>query len=299
MNALPDIRLANVLEYDGSTIEWEAVGAGEPLLWIEGGPGFWAHLARPDVALLADRFRAYLVNAPGCGRTSAPSEGADYGLDSSIRFVDDARNALGLERVTIMGHSWGGLAAVAYAAAYPDAVRRLVVIDGYAGVGSVEADAAEAESEAALDRVRNEPWFEEAVAAIPDWAPTEPEQIARFSSAWPLYFADPESEVARHHIARIRSELRWNLDFGRVWDPDPDVDLRPALANIRCPTLVIVGEHDFVCGPAWNRPIAEGIPGARFEIISGAGHMPQYEAADEVRRIIGEWLDATEVAPRR
>jgi pimeloyl-ACP methyl ester carboxylesterase len=64
-------------------------------------------------------------------------------------------------------------------------------------------------------------------------------------------------------------------------------------------TLVIVGEHDFVCGPAWNRPIAEGIPGARFEIISGAGHMPQYEAADEVRRIIGEWLDATEVAPQR
>jgi proline iminopeptidase len=299
VNALPDFRLENVVRFDGGTIEWEAIGAGEPLMWIEGGPGFWAHLARPDVALLAERFRAYLVNAPGCGRTSPPPEGEDYGLDSSVRFVDDARRALGLDQVTIVGHSWGGLAAVAYAAAHPEAVRRLMVIDGYAGVGSVEADAAEAEEEAALDRVRDQPWFADAVAAMPDWAPTEAEQISRFSPAWPLYFADPESEVARDHIARIRRELRWNLDFGRAWDPDPDVDLRPVLSGITCPTLVIAGEHDFVCGPTWNRPIAEGIPGARFDIIRGAGHLPQYEAADEVRRIIGEWLDGTEVANQR
>ena len=170
MNALSDIRLANVLEFDGRTIEWEAGGSGEALMWIEGGPGFWAHLARPDVALLADRFRTYLVNAPGCGRTSPPLEGADYGLDSSVRFIDDTRKALGLDRITVMGHSWGGLAAVAYAATYPDAVRRLVVIDGYAGVGSVDADAAEAEQQAALDRLRDRSWFADAVAAASDWA---------------------------------------------------------------------------------------------------------------------------------
>ena len=55
----PTFPLANLLELpDGRLAEWESIGSGEPLLWIEGGPGLPAHLARPDVALVADRFRA-------------------------------------------------------------------------------------------------------------------------------------------------------------------------------------------------------------------------------------------------
>ncbi len=57
---------------DGRTVEWEATGDGPPLMWVEGRPGFWAHLARPDVELVSDLFRCHLVNAPGCGRTSPP-----------------------------------------------------------------------------------------------------------------------------------------------------------------------------------------------------------------------------------
>ncbi|MCI4354748.1 MAG: alpha/beta hydrolase [Thermoplasmata archaeon] len=292
--ALLDIRLENLLELpDGRIVEWEAIGHGEPLLWIEGGPGLPAHLARPDVALIADRFRCHLVNAPGCGRTSPPRDPADYGLDGHVQFFEEVRLALGLPPVTVMGHSWGGLVGVSYAATVPAAVRRLVVIDGYLGDSSVDSAVASAERERALDRVRDRDWFAAALAGWVDDDPeaTEAEQCARFSPCWPLYFADPESGAGRDHIERIRREIRQNMDVLRAWDPEPPLDLGLALGRIACPTLVIVGQHDFVCGPVWNRPIAAGIPGAEYREITGVGHLPQYEAPDEFRRILFDWLE--------
>ena len=289
----PRYPLANLLELDdGRTVEWEAIGEGEPLLWIEGGPGLPAHLARPDVRLLGRRFRSHLVNAPGSGRTSPPETAAGYGLAEQVRFFDEVRRSLGLGPVTIMGHSWGGLVALALAIQVPSAVRRLILIDAYAGEASVEPEAAAAERDRAWDRIRDRPWFDDAVAtfAEPDDV-TGPELDERFKRCWPLYFAEPDSAEARPHVARLRRETRWNIDAVRAWSPEPALDYRPQLEHIRCPTLVIVGEHDFICGPSWNRPIASGIPGATYAEIPGVGHIPHYEAPEEVRAIVEGWLD--------
>ena len=284
----PTYPLANLLELpDGSMAEWEAIGSGEPLLWIEGGPGLPAHLARPDVELLADRFCAHLVNAPGCGRSSPP---ADYSLETHVRYFDDVRRALGLGRVTVMGHSWGGLVALALALGVPEAVERLIVIDGYAGEASVPEDTATVARDRALDRVRGESWFDEAVAVFGEGVGTARELDERFGSCWPLYFAEPDSPDSRAHIERLTRELRWNLDAANAWEPEPDVDLLPELPALRVPTLLIVGEHDFICGPAWNRPIADAIPGSVYAEIPGVGHFPQYEAPEAFRRSVLDWL---------
>ena len=75
---LRDFPLAEIVELDdGRIVEWESIGdpALPPLIWVEGGPGIWAHLARPDVELVSDVFHCHLVNAPGCGRTSSPASG--------------------------------------------------------------------------------------------------------------------------------------------------------------------------------------------------------------------------------
>jgi proline iminopeptidase len=289
---LSEFPLEHVLRLPGGrTVEWEAVGDGEPLIWVEGGPGFPAHLARPDVALVADRFRCHLVNAPGIGRTSPPAPPSDYSLDSHVAFFESVRNALGLGPVTVMGHSWGGLVAVAWAIQHSASVSRLIVIDGYLGDASVDPAHAAAERDAALHRLRDRPWLGAALGAIETETDDELEMIEGFSPAWPLYFAEPESPAARSHVERIRRELRWNMDVANAWAPEPPIDLRPQLGRIRCPTLVIVGEHDFICGPVWNRPIADGIRGARFELIRGAGHLPQYERPAAFRAVIDDWLE--------
>lgn len=293
MSALPQVKLANLGTLaDGRTVEWETVGSGEDLVWFEGGPGFWAHLARPDVALLADRFRCHLINAPGCGRTSPPALPSGYSIAGDITFYEETCAALGLGTITLMGHSWGGTLAVAFAAVHPERVRRLVVIDGWCGWPLVDKAAAEEEERRALDRVRDRAWFAAATAGHEDFhAMSEADWTFWFGGRFPLYFADPESALARPHVDRVRRECRMNMDADYKEDA---LDLRPFLGQVRCPTLVVAGEHDFICGPAWNRPIADGIAGAKFRVIAGTGHLPQYEAPDEFRAVLFDWMGQAE-----
>ena len=306
--SLIEYPLAEILTVaDGRTVEWEAVGDGPPLMWVEGGPGFWAHLARPDVELVSDVFRCHLVNAPGCGRTSPPADISGYGLPGIIVFFDEVRERLGLGPVTVMGHSWGGLVAAAWAAARPESVGRLVVIDGYPGSavdssGSVvDHHAARAERERGYARHASEPWYDAAVRALAEeedhgqgW--DEETWISRFDPAWPMYFADPYSPLAAPHLARVRAEVRSNRAMSNAWFGGvhhfDDIDILPSLAGVTCPSLVIAGQHDFICGPAWNQPIAAAIPAARYVEITGAGHAPHYEQPDAFRTELLDWLAA-------
>jgi proline iminopeptidase len=306
--SLIDYPLAEILPLeDGRTVEWEAAGDGPPLMWVEGGPGFWAHLARPDVALVSDLFRCHLVNAPGCGRTSPPAGISGYDLPGIIAFFEEVRDRLGLGQVTVMGHSWGGLVVAAWAAAHPQSVARLVVIDGHpgsiAGPGSgVDLYAGRAERDRAYARHASQPWYDAAVRALAedddqgsDW--DEETWISRFDPAWPMYFADPSSPLAAPHLARIRAEVRMNVAMARAWFGDAyhflGIDILPSLAEVRCPALVITGQDDFICGPAWNRPIAAAIPAARYVEIADAGHVPQYEQPDAFRAALLDWLATT------
>lgn len=290
------IELAQVTTLpDGRIAEWEALGEGsEPLVWVEGGPGLPAHLARADVVPVLDRFRCHLLNAPGSGRSTAPTSESGYDVERVVGFFEAWRQAVGLGPVTAMGHSWGGLIAPAWAALHPDGVQRVIVIDGYAGAGSVDSDEVAAEQQRALDRIRDRTWFADAWAA---WesattsSASEEEMASSFTRILPLYFAEPDEPVARQHIARVAREQRWDVAANAAWlDWREEMDYRPLLSQIRCPTLVIAGEHDFVCGPTWNRALADVIKGSRFVVMPGVGHLPQYEEPAAFRRIIDAWL---------
>jgi pimeloyl-ACP methyl ester carboxylesterase len=69
-------------------------------------------------------------------------------------------------------------------------------------------------------------------------------------------------------------------------------DSRPGLGAITCPTLVIAGEQDQVMPVEVVREIAEGIPGARFEVVAGSGHMTSLERPAALTRLLGDWLAA-------
>jgi pimeloyl-ACP methyl ester carboxylesterase len=300
---LPVIELRELTRLpDGREVEWEALGTGdEPLVWVEGGPGLPAHLARADVVPVLDRFRCHLVNAPGSGRSTAPGDDSGYDLGAIVGFFEAWRRAVDLGPVTLMGHSWGGLVAPAWAALSPEGVRRLIVISGYAGDGSIPPEVATAERDAALDRLHDRRWFRSAYAA---WqrecnriGGTEEDLVTGFGSFLQLYFAEPDEPVAVGHIERIRRELRFHVPIVEAWSgAREEADYRPLLGRIRRPTLVIAGEHDWICGPAWNRALAAAIPGARLVTMERVGHLPQYEAPDAFRAVIDAWLAETRPA---
>ena len=186
--------------------------------------------------------------------------------------------------------------AAAFAGMRPESVSSLVIIDGYAGERSVPEDVAGAERDRALARFRSRPWFDTALTALErtfdSREMTEGEFVRTFNDCWPLYFADPESERSVDHIARLRRELRLNKAVSDLWDEGTfDDDVVPLLGRISCPTMIMVGEHDFICGPVWNQPLAEGIRGARYVEFRDVGHLPQYEDPEGFRRELFSWAD--------
>jgi proline iminopeptidase len=280
----------------GTRASFHTVGSGPPLLWVEGGPGFPAMLGLPDCRAVEDLFRCFLVDAPGSGQSSPPRDVGEYDLAGHVRFFERVRRALDIRSWTVMGHSWGGLVALAYAARCGEVVDRVIVVDGYAGEASVPGEVAAAESARAVARHADQDWF---AAATAPWqevtaATTAEDLMADMAPRYPLYFAFPDQPAQRAHIRRLQRDGRLNPDVWRVWNGDgglaPSTDLTPELSAVRCRTLVLVGQHDWVCGPAWAEHIAAHVPGATTAVFADSGHCPQYEQPGEFHDTVARWL---------
>ncbi len=278
-------------------VTYEIVGQGEPALWFEGGPGFNAALGRADCEVLADRFRCHLIDAPGTGGTTAPADKRQYGAKGSAAFYEEVRQALGLGPVTLLGHSWGGTVCLAYAALFPESSRRCIAIDAWAACREIDEGAeAQAEMAAAFTRHAGEPWMPAAKEAFeaacqPDFFDVDDAESV-WSRAWPLYFAHPELPLAQQHIARLTRDLRFGREPSRLGDESGYLDdLFALLPLIRVPTLIIVGELDFICGPSNAREIARRVPGSELVIVPDCGHIPADEKPMEFRQAVLKWCD--------
>ncbi|GGJ38696.1 alpha/beta fold hydrolase [Streptomyces brasiliensis] len=75
-----------------------------------------------------------------------------------------------------------------------------------------------------------------------------------------------------------------------AWGEGPPFDVRDELSAVTAPTLVLVGEDDFICGPRWARMIHEGIPGSRLVVLDRTGHLGHLEHPEEFAMAVVEFL---------
>ena len=101
-------------------------GPGAPLLCLHGGPGS-THLGLTPLEQLADERRVVLYDQLGSGNSSKPSDPSLWTVDLFLAELANVRDALGLDRVHLLGHSWGGMLAQEYALTQPDGLASLVL----------------------------------------------------------------------------------------------------------------------------------------------------------------------------
>ena len=286
----------------GRQASYEVVGEGEPLLMFPGGPGLCAAIVRTDAELLADRFTSYLIDPHGSGGSTPPPDPSAYDHLRTAAFYDEVRAALGLERVSAGGVSFGGTVAVTYAAQYPDRTVRCLAVSAFAFGGDADearGGEAEAEMEAMLARHAGADWYPGARAAWDGWTDatmtaTDGAEIeALFDHTLPLYCAHPDRPDVAAALDALRSVLRADLAAMKAWEGGlyQTIDLASLLPDVRCPTLVLAGELDLICGPAQARGIAAGIPEADLVLLPACGHFPALEAADAYRAAMVSWMD--------
>lgn len=237
-----DLTLA---EDDTQTTETAATPS---VLILHGGAGPASVAGIAD--LIADRFGARVVvpTHPGFGGTVRPER-----LDSPAALAelyDGLLDALQLDDLTVIGNSIGGWIASELALRHPARLRRLAIVDG---VG-IE------------------------VPGHPVAAPTSPAELVQLS------WHDPSKAVLPDPATlppAARDILLGNQASLRAYAPSmSDPTLRDRLAGIDVPTLVVWGESDRIADADYGRAFAAAIPGARFELLAGTGHVPQVETPE-------------------
>ena len=276
----------------GRRASYLVVGEGRPAMLFAGGPGFAADYMLPDAELFADLLRSYLVDPHGSGQSSPPSSPAGYTPEGHARFYETVRSALGLGEVTVLGHSFGAITGLVYCALFPGSVSRYVCVAGSglsAETSDAESERAREQWEAALGRHRGAPWYPEARDVLDSWtervlATDDPTEVDRMmGTVLPLYTAHPERPDVAEALSVMRTYLTTDLAAAKAWESGiyQSFDLRPLLSKIRCPTLVVAGEDDFICGPAQARLLVEAIPASRLVLIPDCGHLAMFEKEAE------------------
>ena len=125
-----------IIEVPGATIYYEVTGAGpaRPLLLVNGGPGFdhtYLHQANTWDAIGKSR-QIIFYDQRGNGRSTGNHKGQALGLKAQVDDLEALRAHLGLERMDLLGHSWGGYLVMAYAALHPDRIAHLILVDSAA-----------------------------------------------------------------------------------------------------------------------------------------------------------------------
>jgi proline-specific peptidase len=256
-----------------------------------GGPGA-SSLYFGELAGLASARTLVLVNPRGTGGSARPADPTRYGTEDYVADLEDLRADLGLESMQLLGHSHGGVVAMAYAAAHPDRVERLVLASTLARFA---AEQEAAMREGMLLRA-GEPWYADASAAL------EAEQAGEFDGddelsalvmrEQPFYFARFGDREAAY-LSETLAQETWNGDALLHFNTRDfaTFDLRADLPSIQAPTLVITGEDDFITGPVCAREIAAQVAGSELVVLPGAGHFVFVEQPDAFRDAVLRLLD--------
>lgn len=258
------------VEVGGRAIQYLKIGEGDgpPLLLLHGFGGDINVWVFNQEALAGGGRAVYAIDLPGHG--GSQKDVGDGDLDSFVETVRGFMDEMGIEGAHVVGHSMGGAVASALALAHPERVRSLALI-----------------ASAGLGEEINGDYIEGFIAA---------NRRKEMKGTLGLLFADPElvnrqlvNDVIRFkRMDGVDSALRKTADNLFPGGRQAGV---PDLSGIDRPVLVVWGREDRILPVAH----AENAPsGARVEVIDGAGHMPQMEAAGAVNRLIGDFLDGQE-----
>jgi proline-specific peptidase len=276
---------------DGRTLAYRREGAGPTLVCHGGGPGFSASYLG-DLGGLDERLELILLDPRGTGGSDRPADSSAYAINDYVGDLEELRRHLGLERLNLLGHSHGGVIAIAYAARHPERVERLILASTLARWAPGQEEA----MQKAMESHSGEPWYADAKAALEEEQAgaftTDEEMQALAFREFPFYFAHYD-DAARDYLEILHAEAT-NADTLRYFNQEvfPTFDLRPELERISAPTLVIAGAEDFITGPPSASDIEQGLADVSKVIIPGCGHFVFVEAREAFAEAVASFLGA-------
>jgi proline iminopeptidase len=231
---------------------------------IHGGPGADHTSYKPAFSPLSRSLQLIYFDHRGQGR-SARGLKQTYTLDNNVEDMEALRQYLGLEKIILIGSSYGGMVALSYAVRYPQNVSHLIVIATAANSRFLER---------AKEILAQQGTEEQKAIAVRFWEgkfETEEQLREFFQVMGSMYSVSHNSQS--HSPASDQTILSVdaiNVAFGGFLR---DYNILNELHKITSPTLVIAGRHDWICAPEFSEEIAQAIPNADLRIFENSGHL--------------------------
>ncbi len=276
---------------NGTKLYVKTIGRGEPMIVVHGGPGMSHDYFLPQMAELAQDFNLIFYDHRVSGRSSADVDSADVSLQMFLADIDGLREAFGLEKINLLGHSWGGLLAMHYALAYPERLKSLILSnpspprfeDVQEGNKIQMSRFTPEENHARQELMQSEAFQNRDPAAI-----AEMFRLNFAASFFDKSLADSLTLSIPKDYGAKSGKLRF---LGR--DMQKLYSISNRLSEISCPTLIIHGAYDSVPMRAVEE-IAEQIEGAQLEILKDCGHFPFIETPEPFFQRIRKFLSGVE-----
>ena len=256
------------------------VGEGPPVIILHGGPGADHGYLLPGFDTLALGRELVYYDQRGGGRSPVARD-VPVGWREHVADLEALRQLWALDRLVILGYSWGGLLAQLYATEHPDRVERLALV---CPAPSWRAGRDEFERRFAERSLAPELMAERLALRESGLRERDPRAYERrlFELAVVPYFYD---RARARDLTPFRVVGRTQQE---VWRSLNDYDLRPALRRLRLPAFVLHGEDDPIPIEASRETAA--LLGAEFHALDRCGHCPHVERLEDFRRLLDAFL---------
>ncbi len=233
-------------------VHYEAMGRGKPLVFVHGWLGSWRYWV-PAMEELSARYRTYALDLWGFGDSEHLA--SNYDIDIYVQLLGGFLDALGLACVPLVGHSLGGLVALAFAAQHPERVEQVLGV--------------------------SVPLLGEDVTAPLARLTSSPRGLRRLATRR-AGFAEIQLEVGKTDAQAVVHTVQWILER----------DLRPLLPGHPTPVLLLHGEGDPLVRPPQTEQLTGLDDNLRFISLAEVAHFPMLEERTKFNRLLAEFLEA-------
>lgn len=271
------------VDVSGVMIYYTSVGRGPSLLIVHGGPGGSHEYFLPYLLPLARHNRLIFIDERGSGRSAKLEDPTGYTVDAMVEDVEAVRKGLALGKISLMGHSYGGVLAQAYALKYQAHLSHLILASTFPSTTQMNHVFARMKEKMApalrgkIDSLERAGLFGKG----PDYRKnrySDDYMIAAWGEGYFPYVYQNHPDP--NYDPLDDGKISWDL-YREMWGSNGEfvidgnlksVEYVDRLPSIRTPTLIIVGDHD-ECDPALSEEMHSKISNSQLVILPKSGHM--------------------------
>jgi len=290
------------VDVSGVMIYYKMLGRGTPLMIVHGGPGASHDYFLPYLLPLARHNKVVFIDERGSGRSQKLDDPSGYTVENMVEDVETVRQALGLGKISLMGHSYGGALAQAYALKYQANLTHLIL-------GSTWSSS-KALNEIFVKMKQNmSPELRERIDKLEaaglyghgkDYEKnryTNDYMIAAWGEGYFPYIYQNHPDPNYDPVDN--GKMAWDL-YREMWGEHGEfvidgnlksVEYTDRLASIKVPTLILVGDHD-ECDPSLAQAMHEKIAGSKIVVFPKAGHMTFVDDTGMFIQTVDDFLHA-------